>query len=115
MKFKKVFESDIEKNSGENDLHSAHQVDSNSKEDMDAFDQFGPKTRAVMNDMAVKWSAAQTLKHMKSMGMNPADPSVDHQIAHHLKMSNDSIKRELRANQSMAVESVILEAVKISG
>lgn len=104
MKFKQVFESDVKRNSGENDLRSAHQVDSSSKEDMDAFDQFGPKTRAVMNDMPVKWSAAQTLNHVRGMGMEPSHPQVDAQIAQHLKQAASQISREVR------VESVIIDA-----
>ena len=102
----KVYEA-IDTNAGEDDLQTAKQVDSNSKEDMDAFDQFGPKTRNALNyQMPVKWSSAKTLDMMKQQGMDPQHPAVDSQLASQLNQHGKTISSQLR------MESLVEEVSK---
>lgn len=99
----KTIDRDRATNAGEGELRGVGKVDSNSKDDMDAFDQFGPKTRAFLNDkMPVKWSSSETLKMMRSRGMNPRDPRVDSMMAQHLDQAAKHISSQLRFEETMA-------------
>ena len=67
--------------------------------EMTAFDQLGPKTRAVINfEFGVKWSSSETLKHVRErMRVNPLDPRTDARIAEWLRQANIEILSRLKA------------------
>ena len=100
MKFRNISEvsASVARNTGEGKIKGVNTVDSDSKEDMDAFDQLGPKTRAVINDMPVKWSSHQTLQMIKKQGMHPVNH--DDLIAKHMSMAADQIRKQIRVAES---------------
>ena len=66
-------------------------------EEMRAFDQLGPKTRAVINEgLCVNWSAAETLKMLRAQRMNPQSKKVDEMTAKRLRELNPQIAEKLK-------------------
>lgn len=93
-----VVPSSVATNTGASKIKGIDKVESDSKEDMDAFDQLGPKTRAVINDMPVKWSSHQTLQMIRKQGMHPVNH--DDMIARHLSMAADQIRNQVRVAEA---------------
>ena len=64
--------------------------------DLAAFDQLGPKTRAVINfDLGVKWSSSKTLEMARQMRLNPLKPADDARLAAMLRTANVQILQRL--------------------
>lgn len=109
MKFRDISETTVSvaRNTGEGKIRGVDTVDSDSKEDMAAFDQLGPKTRAVINDMPVKWSSHQTLQMIKKQGMHPVNH--DAMIAQHLSAAADQIRKQVRvAEERLEADLAVL-------
>lgn len=97
-------------NSDSDDLGYIKQVDSkqggNLKDDMETFDQLGPKTRDVLqNKMPIKWSAAKTLDSIKRMGMDPL--KHDDMIARQMTSAVDMVYQKLKANPNMNTQQQV--------
>lgn len=65
--------------------------------EMLAFDQLGPKTRAVINTgLCVNWSAAETLAAIRAAHQDPKNKRVDQQWVKRLSDLNPQISARLR-------------------
>lgn len=69
-----------------------------AQEDLAAFDQLGPLTRTVINEvMCVSWSSRKILQAIKEdLCADPLDPSVDRAVAEMLLRANAGIIEEIR-------------------
>jgi hypothetical protein len=58
-------------------------------EDLAAFDQLGPLTRAAMNEGVVRWSSVKTLQLISDVWrQNPKHPLVDRRMADMIREAN---------------------------
>jgi hypothetical protein len=75
-----------------------HKDDVTAQEDLAAFDQLGPLTRKVINEvMCVSWSSCKILQAIKEdLCADPLDPSVDRAVAEMLLRANADIIAEIR-------------------
>lgn len=78
------------------DVVGLAKLEGTPKQDMAAFDELGPKVRAVINfKLGVKWSAFHTLALMRQMRLDPSDPQDDHRMAKMLIDANAKILFQL--------------------
>jgi hypothetical protein len=84
------------RNTGDSGVPGLTLVDTTLAQDLAAFDQLGPKTRAVIDyEMAVKWSAAATLRYAREvMRVDPIKD--DAKIAEMLKQANATVVAKVR-------------------
>jgi len=88
-------------NTGQEPVPGLGRVDVTPLADMIAYDQLGPRTRAVIDKrMVVKWSAAATLAYIGRMGQDPQNPCVDAAMASILLAENGRIEARLRADRA---------------
>ena len=68
------------------------------QDELAAFDQLGPLTRKVINEvMCVRWSSHKTLKAIKEdLCADPLNPSVDRAMAEVLLRANAEIIAKIR-------------------
>lgn len=80
------------------DVPGLMKVDVTLEADMAAFDQLGPKTRAVLNDdMGVRFSSMMTLEFARhNMKLRVQNPQHDEKLAEMLKEQNVKILSTLR-------------------
>lgn len=92
-------------NVGPDNLGSIRQVNHTGKEDQEAYDQLGPKTRdLIANKMPVKWSSVKTLQMIRQMRLDPIQH--DDLIANQLKHAVEYAHQQLRANPEMNTQNV---------
>lgn len=69
--------------------------------EMAAYDQLGPRTRRVLDDMmCVHWSSRLTLEALQKMGFDPKAPAVDREMASRLLAADVVIRRNLEAERN---------------
>jgi hypothetical protein len=81
-------------------IRGVSEVDSSPQEEMAAFDQLGPKVRAVLNEtMCVNWSAVVTLAMIRRYWRraDPMRPGIDGRMARMLRRANVEIAARFHA------------------
>lgn len=92
-------------NAGAGDIGVFKQVHSTAKDDIEAHDQLGPKTRALISQkMPLKFSSAKTLEMIKQMRMDPVQH--DDLIARQLSHAVDMAHKAMRDNQNLNTQSL---------
>jgi hypothetical protein len=74
------------------------------QDELAAFDQLGPLTRKVINEvMCVRWSSHKTLEVItKLWRSDPSNPTVDRNMAEMLLGANSDIIAEIRVEKAIA-------------
>jgi hypothetical protein len=105
LKFSEALTKIQATNSGPNNLGTIKSSGTATGDaDMDAYDQLGPKTRSILQNMPVKWDAAKTLQMIRSMRMDPVQH--DSQIAMQMGHAVNLVHQQLKANPDMKTDSI---------
>ncbi len=93
---------DRRNNCGDEGIAGLSLIPTSREEDMAAFDQLGPKTRATINfDLGVKWSSFMTLQYIRQIfRKEPKDRKADEKMAKLLKEENTKILQQLAVEDS---------------
>jgi len=88
--------------------------DADPATDSAAFDQLGPKTREVMRNMPVRWSARKTLDAMRGQRMDPRNPQHDDYMAQMLLKNHPHVIKMMRDIDNQTQGLTMREAMELS-